>query len=125
MKTKAEKLALLWETAAFYNLKNRAVRSDTDCVYYDPQTKNCCAIGRKLSPEHARSLQEIADRDQDGSLPHVWDELPGDLQDYGQHFLSTIQTLHDGEKYWTDEGLSEDGFARALNIARAVVEGRI
>lgn len=129
MKTKAEKLALLWETAAFYNLKNRATLGTGggvyECLYYHPDMKYRCAIGRQLTAEQAKRLAKISEADGDGSLSHVWDELPGDLQDYGRSFLENIQTLHDVDKYWTDEGLSEIGFSAAQEIANKVVQGNL
>lgn len=124
MKTKAEKLALLWDTAAFYNLKNRAMLG-IECVYYHPDTKCRCAIGRLLTTEQAKRLARISAADGDGSLANIWEELPGDLKDYGKSFLDNIQTLHDVERYWTNEGLSETGFITAQRIAREVVQGNL
>lgn len=47
-RTKAEHIALLEETANFYNLSNRSSTPSGGCEYINESTGNMCAVGRCL-----------------------------------------------------------------------------
>lgn len=107
MKTNTDRRKLLQETAEFFTLKNRCVSKDKICKYYI-EGKAGCAIGRLIEDK------ELCKRlDEQGlnnvSEPHIWNQLPSDIQEYGQDFLIHLQIFHDNPGFWTETGLSDRG----------------
>ena len=113
-------VALLKDTASFYNTTNRAVTQGEPvlgspiCFYYSTETTPGCAIGRCLDrstelskakhlPVGATSVAVLLK-----SMPL---EFPQWLRDMDEDFLTQLQHFHDGDSYWTATGLSDDGVA--------------
>lgn len=111
MKESKTREELLDSTIKFYNSTNRAMQNTGGCYYHlqlaGEDKPRRCAIGREISEELAITL----DLNNDGAVSDddVFDKLPSRLQDMGQMFLQDVQLLHDDEKYWDENGLSEEG----------------
>ncbi len=115
------KLRILEETVLYYseNTKRRCLHHDEDktiCFYYGANNVNAesdgCAIGRLLPKELADKFdREYSFNNKKGSVIKLFDLLPLELQEYGLPFLSQLQSFHDKNYYWTDNGLSAFGEA--------------
>jgi hypothetical protein len=123
-KTKRE---IIEETANFYHLGNRGYSAHTlDCVYLDFQTRNRCALGRCFDApdETLYDLTGTVDRDgcilMAGKPSERWIDIETLLKkEYRGHspdFWNDLQSLHDGEKNWTNDGLSERGKQKIENL---------
>ncbi len=107
MTIKQKRLALLDETAAHFNSKNRSA-TPNGCFYGGIG----CAIGRKIEDkELCAKLDEKWDSEQGSSVGNcaVFRKLPGDLRKLGQSFLRDLQLLHDTDHNWDSKGLTLDG----------------
>lgn len=101
---KERRKAFLFDTANFYNSKNRAVISHGYCSYAPTGNSPGCAIGRHL------------DRDsillQDGKNYPVYyyeNSLPFWMKEMGMAFLTRVQCFHDTEVCWNEMGLTLEG----------------
>ena len=111
----SEEKALLEETIVFYS-KNPRGMLETICVYYDPNTKVKCAIGRLLSDTALDQLvllmgfrmsrirviyDEFIDNPKrfDG-LVELQTELKNLFDKYSIDFLNELQDFHDYELNW-------------------------
>lgn len=114
-----KQLAFLTETMGHYTLKNRAFnpkKEQAQCTYVPiPGVSDGCAIGR-----HVPDKALCAEFDEIGSVCNqkVFNRLPVELQELGVVFLSAIQSLHDGAKYWGENGLIEEGYDKVGEIKR-------
>lgn len=102
-------LALLEDTVRFYNNKNRAVTriggdAVTRCFYYATATSPGCAIGRCMDRNFVYDGMADIAAVIDSKYP-----LPPWLLAMDRSFLNSLQTLHDGDPYWNDAGLSAAG----------------
>jgi len=102
-------LALLEDTAKFYNSNNRAVTREggdavTRCVYYATATSPGCAIGRCMDRNFV--YDGMADISTVINLNYP---LPSWLLAMDRFFLNSLQGLHDNDHYWNDAGLSISG----------------
>lgn len=95
------RLQFLTETINYYNSTNRGVLKSGLCSYVLG-----CAIGRHLTSELAAKL-ELSNFGV--AHPEMFKQLPENLQKLGESFLREIQILHDNEKNWDENGLSEKG----------------
>ena len=100
------------------NLTNRNQKNGLSCLYTPlPGKPFGCAVGRLLTD---RSVAEALDQMPESSVsrPDIFKMLPQDVKDLGLPFLRDLQTLHDVDDYWTNEGLSEDGMHYFESIIR-------
>ncbi len=123
-KTKEQKLALLKETAGFYNSGNRSTSTQyyiTSCHYYGLVG---CAIGR-LIPD--KQLCRHLDNEGKSSVEEddIFQQLPEELQAYGQDFLAALQKLHDDKLNWDCLGLSTMGELYVAEVANRVERGML
>lgn len=113
------KLEIIDETANFYNLNNRSSFGVT-CLYKNSEGKNC-GVGRCLiNPEEIQ--RKCASLD-DTSIEVLVlrgiikdEDFKEEYRGHGVEFWSAIQNLHDYEKYWTENGLSELGKVIVENL---------
>lgn len=116
---KERQLAFLEETANHYNKDNRS--SDKTGCYYSPKTKGLvgksqgCAIGRKLSEELAVELDKKC-LNHGVNSQKVFNLLPKEVQELGMDFLVIIQTLHDVDYNWDENGLTGTGESNVKKI---------
>lgn len=105
--------AVLNDTIAHFNLKNRCVNRYGDCRYIvvEKDKVRGCAIGRLIKDK------ELCKRlDKRGPVSEVFRFLPQFLKDLGERFLTVVQRLHDDEQNWREDGLSERGRDKAKAI---------
>lgn len=124
MKTKVE---IIQETGEYYNLSNRGYNySDDvmDCVYLSPEG-NRCAVGRCILDDRVEELQKTSSGLPTTSVYHLFGsenmvERIGDLdsylkEEYRGHsieFWHDLQTFHDFEPYWGEDGITDYGKKR-------------
>lgn len=119
-------LALLEDTASFYNRNNRAVLNDGRCVYAATETSPGCAIGRCLDRNN------VPPNYSDINVYALWDNktphLPAWLHEMNVDFLRNLQAFHDCERYWDASGLTPLGremfewIKENINFRRAAAE---
>lgn len=110
-----KRATVLQETVQYYSQdpEGRRCISDRMC-HYSPktvgkeETSEGCAVGRLLSPELREELDENY-RGTGVSTDILFQSLPEEVQELGQGFLSSLQSLHDTDEYWNSEGITEDG----------------
>jgi hypothetical protein len=82
----------------------RAVTSDGQCRYQDPDTGNKCLIGKQIPKEiYSTEMEGFAisfgvNKEVNNT---IYTCLPSSIQELGIAFLTTMQYLHDNETYWT------------------------
>jgi hypothetical protein len=111
-------ISLLKETINHYNSKNRSFEYGRGCKYLSGQGK-MCAVGRCLKPKY---LQEFYEIERGGELGNTG--IHAVLQKTGYYIGNIVreeysninltnwvlvQSLHDQELYWDENGLSESG----------------
>lgn len=123
MKTIKQKLALLDETAAFFNSSNRCEGAHYSCRYW-MRGKAGCAIGRLIKDkELCRKLDEA--KINAVNSDYVFNALPKDLQEYGRRYLAYLQCLHDDSFNWQRDGISALGKIAVKKIRNKVLTGEI
>jgi hypothetical protein len=91
--------------------------------YYSPKsiskqdTSQRCLIGRLLNPD----LAELIDTKEseigiNTLISNGLYTLPSFMNGDNKYFLCDCQSLHDGDRYWTETGLSEYGKTRVSYI---------
>ena len=110
LKTKVE---IIEETAAFYNLNNRAVKHSsgygTSCVYLDAETGNKCAVGRCLNPD-----ADVSEYNSGVGAKALFEALGFDIlkEEYrivDSKFWMALQSFHDNRSHWDENGLTQEG----------------
>lgn len=117
---KEKQLDFLNETIAFYNSNNRGVGEpgvNKSCVYSATATSPGCAIGRHIDPDLAKSLDESPTGSGIVNDP-VFNKMPEKLKELTQPFLCQMQSLHDEENFWNENGLSKLGEERVKDIKK-------
>ncbi len=103
-------LQILDETAVAYTSKTRSIDQHDSCRYFTNGRR--CAVGRCLEdPERFSSTC--------GTVTYFTDLELCLKPEYRGHTLSfwrTLQSLHDNEDYWDENGLSEDGKEKVARI---------
>lgn len=125
MKTKEDKIALLEETAAFFNSGNRSTGPDGhSCLYWSPSNQEGCAIGRLIKDkELCKKLDGEFKDDSSVGSDEVFARLPIEIQEYGQVFLAELQALHDYHPNWDRDGLSQFGKNKVSSIKAGIMNG--
>jgi hypothetical protein len=102
MKTKIE---IIEETAAYYNLGNRSVTKSGRCYYNGPDGKQCAFARMCIDPTQLKEGLFA------GNQLHVFGEeiLKPEYRGHSLLFYDALQWLHDNQKNWTYDGLSEWG----------------
>ena len=121
---KQRMLDILNETAQHYNSNNRS-NQDGRCTYIptDPTKSEGCAIGRKL-PKTSKAL--IAEKGFNGfcvdALIACDIPLGETFEGMSVEFLNRLQSFHDADENWTNEGLSPIG-KRELKLFTTEING--
>lgn len=102
-----KQLKVLNETIEAYNVNTRCTNEEGDCKYY-VEGKQGCAIGRLIEDVELKKKLDsggftMVDND------CVFIQLPKEIQELGQDFLTRLQCLHDNKENWGEQGLSENG----------------
>jgi len=64
------------------------------------------AVGRLLP----KSLRKVIDKVfGEAGISRIWNMLPEDIQELGEEFLIELSCLHDNDKWWFKNDLSEEG----------------
>lgn len=122
---KTKRAIILQDTVQYYSQdpEGRRCKNDYSCNYSPKtigkeETSEGCAVGRLLSPK----LREYLDKEYEGkggvSNDDLFSKLPQEVQDLGQEFLSRLQGLHDTDRYWYSEGLTEIGVRAVRQIEK-------
>lgn len=111
-----KQLAFLEETAGFYNTDNRALNDTGDCVYISTDKSPGCAIGRHIPAELGKKLDDAPFSGV--SNDDIFNALPYSLKELTKQFLTDIQELHDTAWNWNEEGLTETGKNRVLELKK-------
>ena len=113
-KLQTKRLELLNETAGHFHLGNRSQKLDGGACLYAGVG---CAIGRKIED---KALCARLDLLEDSSVKNdrLFKSLPTDLQELGQEFIASIQSLHDSVLNWDGKGLSAVGIKAVSDIKK-------
>lgn len=124
MKAKEDKIALLEETAAFFNSGNRSTGPDGHSCLYWSQSSQGCAIGRLIEDkELCRKLDGSFSDDSSVTNGEVFACLPVEIREYGRVFLAELQSLHDYLPNWDKDGLSQFGKNKVSSIKAGIMNG--
>jgi hypothetical protein len=116
---KTEMLKLLEDTIQFYSedVSRRSVKDNGrggHICYYSHNRKKC-AIGRLLTPEELEWWAQVAENKfaelENSSYRHMVEicGVPVNLQGFDPVFLTDLQSLHDNDRHWGENGLTEKG----------------
>jgi hypothetical protein len=114
---KERAIALVEDTAGFYNLKNRGVHplnrdnSRIICFYHAEENTPGCAIGRCLG-RNSRFVDPLFkgdDTDVATLMSEFSEEFPNWLKEIDVKILKRIQEFHDSDHYWNDTGMTTEG----------------
>ena len=108
IKTRVE---IIEETAAFYNLNNLSNGDDNNsCVYFNETTGNRCAVGRCLKTD---SDAQVSEFNEDGARRLFemlgFNILKDEYRIEDVVFWDKLQSLHDEEGNWNENGLTQHG----------------
>jgi hypothetical protein len=93
------------------------------CMYYDERDGKCCAIGRFI--EDKKLSKELDDEDNSSvNNNNVFLLLPLSLQELGQKFLYDIQSLHDQDSKWDENGITPSGTELVNLIIENIESGK-
>jgi len=125
MKTKQE---IIEETANYYNLSNRAVTLSGKCKYSTSDGRQC-AVGRCFTDKEADSFCDF-----DGPVSFVNSTLKVNAnkelddilkEEYRGHsiiFWMDLQSFHDTQENWNDDGISEVGLKEKAELLEKYVD---
>ena len=109
---KQRQIKFLNDTVAHYRLDNRSTSvGGMRCLYLakDDSTEGC-AIGRHLPKDLAMRMDDrLFGNPGDWNNEILFNELPSWMKEMGRNFLIEIQSLHDNNICWTENGLSGAG----------------
>jgi len=129
MKTTRE---IIEETAAFYNSNNRSVREiynndgdkDTECRYFGPDGKRCafsrcCLETDEVVDFLAKQENVTAELVLKYAAAKGIEILKEEYRGHSQHFWNSLQSFHDTADYWDENGLSQEGEEKMINLLAA------
>lgn len=107
------KLEIFEETVAYYTEDvSRIARDANDLCCYETEDGRHCAVGRCMIPDSELHIPNGSMRKAKCSVDHIQnlqETLRPEYRGHGSRFWLSMQRLHDGREFWTDEGLSEAG----------------
>lgn len=115
-KLQEKQAAFLISEISYRNSNNRAINSNDRCLY-SHEFHGGCAIGRKIPQELCLILDGLSESSVDCN--EVFEQLPEELQELTQDFLTDMQHLHDfrGKAMsFTEQGLSLCGKDRVKHM---------
>lgn len=119
--------AFVTDIFSFYNSTNRAVKFG-GCIYSSTNTSPGCAIGRCLSPELTKELDNDDNSDiEDTTVSSFFSvgldtKFPKWMVEMGVDFLSACQTLHDRDEFWSIAGPTEEAVEFVKNVINPLIE---
>jgi hypothetical protein len=124
--TKLEIIEELFDNHFVKNPKKRGVKrfeGRPNCVYYDADTRNKCAVGMCLT---TKALSHIGREHFKGDVRDLDDFLSNNLDYYMKDqyrghnltFWDDLQFLHDSPRFWTNTGLSDEGQNRLADLKK-------
>lgn len=121
MKTEERRLQLIEDTVLYYSQFSRSMCYDEEGDYFypcfsgDTSKLNTAgdALGRLLTPQRRNTIDKIYG---ETPLENLWNELPKEILELGQHFLIELCVLHDNSSFWEDKKLSEEGLEFVLEL---------
>lgn len=120
---KEKMLFMLDYVKNYFNSNNRAITfnayGEKQCVYYDENTKNKCAIGIFLP--NVKEYQNYQCCVNDLLYDYVYLNDHKNFKNIPIGFLQSLQELHDDENNWYENGLSSDGTITYNNIKNNVI----
>jgi len=108
-KTKVE---IIRETVDYYSqdTTRRSYDAERDLCCYLGEDGRKCSVGRCIIPEIlAKRYHELNQRASVENIPDLEEILQPEYRGHSLEFWKRLQVLHDDDKYWTPEGLSEKG----------------
>jgi hypothetical protein len=99
-----KQLEFLKDTINHFNSSNRGVNFNGRCCY-----SAGCAIGRHIpDKELCKEMDEYGDTIIIMSN-YLYNKLPESLKELGQSYLDQVQDLHDDDRSWDKNGLTDHG----------------
>ena len=125
MKQFETRIDMLNDAIAYYwgKPERRCVNDIGNCVYYPPTGSQSegCAIGRFLTPELARKLDNAEDNNSGVIYSNIFQQLPTWMKDLGQNFLKDLQILHDERRFENcDKDYILDFMDRYVNVDKII-----
>lgn len=124
MKTKKlTYLDVLNDTINHYNLNNRSLDNELNCIYLNKDGKSC-AVGRYI--DNVKEFIANNEYLNEGSFTELYQEynitfLKKEVQHLDNEiFWTRLQLLHDDNFNWNETGLSEDGLYEVEDIKRYI-----
>jgi hypothetical protein len=123
--TKLEIIEELFDNHFVKNPKKRGMTiGGTSCVYYNPDTRNKCAVGMCLT---TKALSRIGRATFSGGVTQLDKMFNNDLDSamkpqYRGHenaFWMSLQQLHDDDYYWFDNHFTAYGEERLAELKTA------
>lgn len=108
-----KRLDFLNETVSYYSedISRRSISNSFSCEYLTDDGK-MCAIGRHIPKnKYNKSIENLT-----VNSDEVFSLLPKRIKNLGQFFLCHIQTLHDSDECWDENGITETGYEKINNI---------
>jgi len=101
------------EVAGFYKLGNRSVKTESHfCLYNGPDGKQCAFARMVIDPlaliEHTNARVII----QEFGMQILKPEYRG----HDAEFYIAVQRLHDNKGNWNEDGLSEEGKIKVIDL---------
>lgn len=122
-------LEIIEDTLKYYETNPRGVTFDNEgntlCAYTQINsygTKIHCAVGRCLLPKHQKpnedwNLEAVHDLESYEAGGDINTMLQSKYKGQTSEFWNDLQSLHDYEKYWSNDGeLTSEGLERAETL---------
>lgn len=124
-------LEVLYETINFYSenpKETRALNKKGSCLYLTSDGKRC-AVGRMLAIDslpkkvNEENVKELFSKRSESNFFVCGRVFKPEYQGLGLGFLYDLQSLHDNNRCWGDEGLSDSG-KRKIEMIEAKIKNR-
>lgn len=104
-----KKVEIIQMVASHYSLGNRAIGREGECQYITHDGR-MCAVGMCIKEDVVVDLRHevmgVFELNEEYCLDGI---LKDKFRGHKLKFWSDLQMLHDGERFWTNEGLSNEG----------------
>lgn len=127
--TKEEMIEYLDEIKNSYNFDNRARTENSNgfsksCFYFKEDANGQgCAVGRRIKDKKLCKRLDSKFHNKSVASWQVWDILPKYITRFGIGFLCDIQSFHDTNDNWVENGLSDAGKERYTFIKESIENG--
>ncbi len=117
-------LEILEDTKDYYTKHpdKRGLNEKFECVFYNEDTRNKCAVGRYLTKNDLTKLRLNVCLG-GGIDGEAWDLIKSKkVKSLPVHFWDHLQDFHDSDEYWDEEGISKDGILKYKEIRKKIKE---